>query len=231
MMLRLLFVRHVQAIMIGMAVSSLISGAAQADAIPYPNPWFQNAITFTIRAADTGPVAGYYYAQSQAGFIEDVGLYDVTSGQQVGGMGLANHGTPTGTMFDFGPVAGGDQLAVFIRIEDDYTPPPDLNETGLTLWSIPALNPDNANHAYAATFSGNGQIPGGVYIGFEDLLANNHPDWNYMDEQIVLTNVIASGSYGEVFTAVAEPEAGSIALSGLVGLAVVWQRRRKMQAV
>lgn len=161
----------------------------KADAIPYGNPGFENATTYTFTAAATANVKAYF-AGSQAGFTNDLGL--LVNGVDTGIYGLNNQTSAVGLSLDFGSVTAGDTLTFVMR---NLIP-------GLgNLYSNPALNgPYDGggihNHIYSTAYTATspiiGSIPAGTYVAFEDLPANFPPDWNYHDETFVFTNVATS---------------------------------------
>lgn len=190
-----------------LAVLTLCAAVSMnADVIPYPTAGTQNPATYTFTAASTGDVIAYFYG-SGAAYTETLGLE--VNGVETGITGLNNHATAIGTSLDLGHANAGDTLTFFI----------DVATTGSVWYSNPSLNSDGANHVYSTTFSGNGTIPAGTYVGFEDLAASVS-DFNYADEQFVFTNTLTNAG--------AAPEPGTIGLmllatAGLGGFAV---RRR-----
>jgi hypothetical protein len=180
----------------GFLSSVLTVVSASAGVIPYPNTGMQNATTYTLTALATADVIAYFTG-SGAAYTETLGLN--VNGVSTGITGLNNHTSALGQSLDLGHANAGDALTFFINVQN----------TGNTWYSNQSLNTDGANHVYSTDFSGNGTIPAGTYVGFEDLAAGV-TDWNYTDEQFVFTNTTAV--VGSV------PEPTSVALFGL-GLA------------
>jgi len=126
-------------------------------------------------AAETGDLVGYFNGSSAA-YDNQIGVF--VNGVQLGGYGLDNHSSTMGQSFNFGHVNAGDSIVFALNV---------LSQ-GYKLYSNTALNSDGANYAYATAFSGNGGIPAGIYVGFEDQLATIS-DLDYNDESVVFTNV------------------------------------------
>ncbi len=94
----------------------------------------------------------------------------------------------------------------------------DVLNTSNTWYSQSSLNSDGANHVYSAAYGGSGTTPAGTYVGFEDLAAP-HADFNYTDEQFVVTDVSASPS------PVPLPSSNWLMLSALAGCVFFIRRR------
>lgn len=187
------------AAMIGLAAAS----AAKADVIPYANQGTENPVTYTFTAPTSGNLIAYFYG-SGASFSETLGLL---VNNQNRGTGLENHSSAYGQAFNFGNVSAGDTLVFYI----------DVKTTGFTYYSDVAMNKDHVNHVYSTSFAGDGIIPAGTYVGFEDLSqADTHwTDNNYRDEQFVF-NVAA----------VPEPATWAMMLLGFAGIGFLAYRRR-----
>lgn len=166
--------------------------------IPYGTPGTVNPTTYTFTAMNTGDIDAYFCGSGGAAYSEDLGM--LVNGVQVGVEGLNNHSSSIGQMYDLGHVNAGDTITFFI---DVWTGPGFGQGTHLgDVYSNPALNgaydstyapSPGVNHVYStfynsasAQFAG---VPSGAYVGFEDLPASNPPDYNYLDEQYVFTDV------------------------------------------
>ena len=177
--------------------------AAKADIIPYANQGAENPVTYTFTAPSTGALIAYFYG-SGASFSETLGLL---VNNQNRGTGLDNHSSAYGQPYNFGNVSAGDTLVFYI----------DVKTTGFTYYSDVSMNKDHVNHVYSTSFSGDGTIPAGTYVGFEDLSqCDTHwTDNNYRDEQFVFT-----------VTAVPEPSTWAIMMLGFAGVGFLAYRRR-----
>jgi hypothetical protein len=148
--------------------------------IPYCNAG-NIAPTNVFNAVATGPVTGYYAGEGSADDDDWVRMLDLTT-NTTGGWILENQNTLVGASGVFGTANAGDLLVFEL-----------WNQTlNLLFASEPDLSSDNTNHAYATSFSGgniNGvNFPAGTYVGMEDW-PNGIADWNYQDEQFVVTSV------------------------------------------
>ncbi len=181
-----------------------------AGIIPYPDKGTQNPLEYSLTAQTTGPITAYFYG-SGAAYSETLGLF--VNGISTGITGLNNHSSPIGQSLDLGHAKAGDSLDFFIDVAD----------TQNTFYSNKSMNADGANHVYSTAFSGNSIIPAGTYIGFEDL-ALNVADFNYTDEQFVISNVSTTGPSSST------PEPESVALVGVAGLLLAALRRLRSKA-
>ena len=86
--------------------------------------------------------------------------------------------------------------------------------------SNPTLNADLTQHIYSTDFGGNGTIPAGTYVAFEDLLASQGSDFDYNDDSFVFTN-LAQVSGTPI------PGALPLFMSGLGGLGLLASRRMR----
>ncbi len=187
----------------------------KADAIPYGGSG-ENATTYTFTAAATGNVTAYF-AGSQAGFTNDLGL--LVNGVDTNVYGLNNHASAIGASIQWA-VTAGDHLTFVMR---NLLPLPGLGN----LYSNPALNGPydggvGHNHIYSTAYTATtpliGAIPIGTYVGFEDLPAYWPPDWNYTDETFVFTNVAT--------TVAPLPSTAWVGLALFVGLGIFQLSRR-----
>lgn len=186
----------------------LAASTAGAATLPYQNQGTENPITYTFVANSSGPLLAYFIG-SGAAFSQTLGL--LVNGNDDRGTGLNNHTSQYGTMHNFGSVNAGDILVFYI----------DVKTTGYTYYSDVSKNDDGVNHVYSTTFEGDGKIPAGTYVGFEDLSLHQTgwTDHNYTDEQFV-------------FTVAAVPEASTWAMMilGFAGVGLLAYRRRSSMA-
>ncbi len=193
---------------LALVVAALSAGSSvlYADQIPYQNAG-SIAPTNTLTASSTGDIMGYFYGAS-AGGVDYVRILDVTSGN-VSDWYFNNQTTPVGTSQSFGHADLGDTLVIELASDP-------LGSTPIFA-SDPSYSADGINHAYVTTFSGNGTIPPGLFVGMEDL-PNGSSDLDYNDDTFVFTT----------FTASSVPEPGSIALLGTGVLAAAGLIRRRI---
>jgi hypothetical protein len=191
------------------ATALLAAGAAQAALPVYSQKGVINPSTYTFQAASTGKIEAYFAGET-AGHTSVLGLE--VNGVQQGGFGLNNHSSKIGDKYDFGNVKAGDTLTFLLKVLT----------TGKLFTTEVARNEDKLNHAYSTAYKGDGQVPQGTYVGFEDLLGGGDKD--YDDLQFVFTNVaaVATGT-------VPEPQTWVMMLAGF-GLIGIARRRQKTAA-
>lgn len=179
-----------------------LSTATKADVV-YPNPGIENPTTYTFTATSSGALTAYFYG-SGASFSESLGL--LVNGQDRG-TALDNHSSAYGQSHNFGTVSIGDTLVFYI----------DVKTTGHTYYSDIKMNSDGVNHVYSTAFKGDGTVPKGTYVGFEDLSLHQTcwTDNNYTDEQFVFT-----------VAAVPEPSTWAMMILGFAGVGFLTYRRR-----
>ncbi|WP_083636584.1 PEPxxWA-CTERM sorting domain-containing protein [Bradyrhizobium sp. AS23.2] len=182
---------------------ALVAATAAKAGVIYPNPGTENPTTYSFTATANGSLVAYFYG-SGASFSESLGL--LVNGQDRG-TALDNHISAYGEMYNFGNVSVGDTLVFYI----------DVKTTGHTYYSDIKMNPDGVNHIYSTAFAGNGKIPAGTYVGFEDLSLHQTgwTDNNYTDEQFVFT-----------VAAVPEPSTWAMMILGFAGVGFLAYRRR-----
>lgn len=173
-----------------------------ADPIPYGNPG-TIAPSHTFTATATGDIIAYFYA-SDAGYDSNIGLR--VNNVSTGVVGLPNHASFHGQQLDLGHANAGDILVFQLFVSN----------TNSSWYSDPSLNSDGVNHVYSTSFAGDGTIPAGIYVAFEDL-PNGGTDWDYNDHQFVFTNVA---------TSTPEP-ASAMLLAGGLGLLGMWRKRNR----
>src|SRR5215469_1123702 len=199
--------------LMALAAGVLVSPAF-ADNIPYGNPGHVAPTATPIKA--TGNTLDVYFYGSSAGDTDDIKIADLTQGWITGPI-LNNHSSSLGQELSFS-VNPGDELVFYLVNEN----------TGKTYASNPGGSDDGYNHAYLTSFSGNGSIPPGTFVGFEDLFigansdgvcggANNVSDCDYNDDEFVFAGLTVGNA----------PEPSSLALFGtsILGLAGMARRR------
>lgn len=173
-----------------------LTGLVQAAPAVYPTPGTPAPASSFSAPADGWLLA--YYTGAAGGFTNLVGAR--INGVD-GPLGLDNHASAYGQSFVLGPVHAGDSLVFFI----------DVNAGAARYYSDPALNGDGVNHAWAAPYAGDAQVPAGTNVAFEDLPGGG--DFNYADHSIVFA-----------ISAVPEPASSALLLAGVGGLSA-WRRR------
>lgn len=190
---------------------------AEAGPIKYGSPGVVNLATYSFTAVADGDITAYFVGQT-AGYGSDLGM--LVNGVSTGVFGLQNHNSPRGTAFVLGTVQAGDVLTFQLRVSTtNFNGPPPVS---YNLFSDPSLNPVvGAQHIYSSAYTfdaGDPDIPGGTYIGFEDISPLSGGDRDYDDHEFVFTNVAV----------VSTPDGGAtVALLGvaLSGLGLLRRRR------
>ena len=185
--------------------------AARAGTIPYPGPpGTVNLAIYNFTAATTGDIVGAFFGFNAADADEiDMLVNGVVS---PAGIGFPNQTSVVGSTFDFGAVHAGDTITFVLH---NMT-------TGTDISSVPSLNGDGVQHIYSTDFGGNGTIPAGTYVAFEDLLASQGSDFDYNDDSFVFFNLATTSS---------TPIPGALPLFasgiGLVGVLALRRKRKK----
>ncbi len=185
-----------------------VSGAAQADTIPYQDSGTPNAATYTFTAAADGDLVAWFVNLGRPGYDETLGV--MVNGVDTGTYGLDNQTSNYGDSLDFGPVHAGDVLVFVLNVISTQT----------QYYSDASMNADDhTHHVYSTAYGGDvgSGIPVGVYVGFEDL--DHGGDFNYSDEQFVFSNVNVG--------VVPEPANALLLLAGLGAVAGAARRRRR----
>jgi hypothetical protein len=166
--------------------------------VPYGSPGTINPVTYSFTATGTGPIIAYFVGES-AGYGSMIGLSVNGGAVAFSSFGLQNHtgaggttSTPYGTQFVMGNVNAGDVLRFVLAVDvQNYNGPATAGDVDYYLNSDATLNPGGENHIYSYGYGGDGTIPVGTYIGFEDIsplgAANNDRDYN--DHQFVFVGV------------------------------------------
>lgn len=196
-----------------MAVAlSAYAMSASAAPVPYANTGVENTIEYSFTALADGDIVAYFAGKGDATYHNWLGI--LINGVDASATGLGNQSSSYGDSINFGHANAGDTITFAI-----YT-----GELNQVWYSSKADNTDGSNHIYSSTFAGDQVLPAGIYVAFEDLFANGS-DFNYTDEQFVVTNV----GYGRPTTPeVPVPAAAWLFGSGLAGLAGVARRRAQV---
>jgi hypothetical protein len=189
---------------------------AFADNIPDPNVGHLAATASPIKA--TGNTLDIFFYGSSAADSDNIKIEDVTQGWTSGPV-FNNHTTSFGQELTFN--VNPNDVLVFYLVNVN---------TGKTYASDPSGSDDGYNHAYLTSFSGNGTVPAGTFVGFEDLFIganrdgvcggqNNTSDCDYNDDEFVFVGL--TSAVGNA------PEPGSLALLGtsILGAAGMVRRR------
>lgn len=170
-----------------------------------------NPVTYTFTATASGDINAYF-AGATAGYGSVVGMS--VNGGAVGPVGLYNQTANYGDVFDLGAVTAGDIITFILEVNTSGANPASSG-FDYKLSSDPSANPDtpsSINHIYSAPYAGDGTIPAGIYVGFEDILAQDNPDYDYDDHQFVFTNVSAAPDGGSTAALIGAAAFGMAAL-------------------
>lgn len=196
---------------VALSVSAL---SAYAAPVVYGDSGNENLVEYSFTAAASGDIVAYFVGKGGADYTNNLRVY--INGVDTGISGLANQTSSYGESLNFGSANAGDSVVFAIDVEN----------TGKTWYSDKSQNVDSINHVFASGYEGDESIPVGTYIAFEDLTGfDGFPsiDFNYLDEQFVVTNVTSESNTPEVPV----PAAAWLFGSSLIGLAGVARRRIK----
>ncbi|THD70644.1 PEPxxWA-CTERM sorting domain-containing protein [Phenylobacterium sp.] len=231
---------------LGAGLFFAVATAAMANDVSLPaygNVGHQNTAAYVFTAQSSGDLESYFTG-STATDTEILGV--LVNGVEEGTISLANHGTPLGYEWNFGPslsqpvvVATGDTITFFINDENptrDIVPGHD--NIFYSNANMNSYNNQPVQHIFSAAFGGGtisagGQsafVPAGTYVGFEDLPANV-ADWNYNDETFVFNIVAPTTSLGPTGSqnspgGIPEPATWGLMLVGFGGLGALLRRAR-----
>jgi hypothetical protein len=199
-----------------------LAGTARADNIPYGSPGTPITSNTDLIATRSSPLVLAYFYGFSAADTDFLLIKDVTTGLFLSTNSgdsqiltdtefFDNQSTGVGTALTlYGATAGNIlQLEVF------------NSATGQTLTSNPLTNTDDPgnSNAYVTPYTTevNGIPAPGVFVGMEDLSPSTGTDFDYNDDQYVLTGVGIT------------PEPSSLLLlgTGLLGLAFVAFRKAR----
>lgn len=177
------------------------TGSALADP-SYPHVGTINPVSYTFEAATTGDVTAYFLGSSAGD--TDLVYWQVGNGT-INTAGFDNHTSTRGATIDLGDLTAGEAVTFYMYNE----------ATHQTYSTDTSLNPDGISHVYSTVFDGDGDIPKGLFIAFEDL-PKGGSDYDYNDVAFSASNI----------KAVPEPANLALLMGGL-GLVGFMARRRR----
>jgi hypothetical protein len=212
-----------------MAILVLFASYARAAAIPYPSVGTPITYNTDLVATQSSPLVLAYYWSASAADTDYLMVYDVTSGKFLSMASNDSQTLANTRFFDNQPNPGsqpaGTSITLYGASVGDKLQLDLVNATtGLTLTSDPANDPSDPgiSHAYDTMFTGtipdsSVAITNGVYIGMEDLTKAEGSDFDYNDDQYVMTGVSTT------------PEPGTLLLlgTGLLGMAFIAFRKSR----
>lgn len=191
-----------------------LSTTVKANAIPYPDSGTVDTHIHTFTATATGPIGAYFHSSS-ADYTNTLSLLVNGVITPQSSIGLLNNQTSSaGDFVILGYANAGDVLTFQLNVLT----------TGETWYSDKSSNVDAVNHTYSTSFSGDAayDIPGGTYVGFEDMYGGGDSDYN--DEVFVFTNISHTAT---PVSPVPEPGIYAMLLVGL-GMVAFAMRHRKI---
>ncbi len=205
-------------VVLSVAVVFASSANVSADVIPYPDVGTPNSTLYTFTAESNGDVTAYFAGASAANDSE-IGM--LVNGVSTGIIGLDDHSSFVGQGLDLGFANAGDFLTFVLQD----------NSLGMDAYSDPTMNlaydlSDSPYHQhvystqYTATSPVFPGVPPGVFVAFEDARMPNS-DFDYNDNMFVFTQVAMTTP---------EPSTLSLLSAALLGLGVVYLRRRRAKA-
>ena len=189
-----------------MLSSVMLSSAASAGVVPYPNKGTVIPLDYMFAAAHDGDVYATF-AGSSAGYNQFVGANLGATLSAVSG--LPDHSSSLGDTIDFGPVVAGETITFIdyvISSGDTWSSDVKMNWDGVThIYATPVI----ADEIYAGS-------PAGLYVAFEDL-PKGRSDFDYNDITFIVQNAAL----------VPEVSTWAMMLLGFAGLAFagIWVSR------
>lgn len=195
-------------VLLGVVIALSTVGSAFGGTVAYPNLKYANrgheSAAVSLKAAADGDVIAHFLG-SEAWYENRVTL--LVNGVETGIVGLSNKTSSVGQSLNFGSVQAGDTLEFKILV--DRTPGSTFDAMGS--WSsIKGNNVDGTSHVYGTEFDGDGSIPAGLLLGFEDV-GFPKTDADYDDLQFSVSNVAFTGA---IPAAVHAPEPATALLLG-----------------